>query len=127
MSEERLAGYEETYRATASGDPAARSVFDMYLDGGALIYLKRPCSEDDARGRFFLSVHPVDIADLPEDRREMGHESLNFDFAPPHGALFSGKCMAILRLPDYEIAKIETGQWIPGGERLWDAEIVVGD
>ena len=127
MSEEQLAGYEETYRATASGEPAARSVFDLYLDGGALIYLKQPCSEADARGRFFLSVHPSDIGDLPEDRREVGHESLNFDFAPPHGALFNGKCMAILRLPDYEIAKIETGQWIPGGERLWDAEIAVGD
>ena len=127
MSEDRLAGYEETYRATASGEPAERSMFDLYLDGGALIYLKQPCSEAEARGRFFLSVHPVDLADLPADRRAMGHESLNFDFAPPYGALFNGKCMAILRLPDYEIAKIETGQWILGGERLWDAEIAVGD
>ena len=126
-SPERRAAYEETYQAVASGEPAARSGFDLYQDGGALIYLKEPCSEDDLRGRFFLSVHPADVGDLPEDRRDAGHESLNFDFSPPHGAAFGGKCMAILRLPDYEIAKIETGQWIPGGERLWDAEIAVGD
>ena len=83
VSEERIARYEETYRATASGEPAARSVFDLYLDGGALIYLKQPCSEADARGRFFLSVHPVDILDLPEERRALGHDSLNFDFSVP--------------------------------------------
>ena len=76
VSAERVARYEETYRATASGEPAARSVFDLYLDGGALIYLKQPCSEADARGRFFLSVHPVDVLDLPEDRRALGHASL---------------------------------------------------
>ena len=126
-SEDTLALYESAYQAIASGEPAARSGFDLYLDGGALTYLKQPCSEDDVRGRFFLSVHPSDVDDLPEDRRELGHESLNFDFIPPHGALFNGKCMATRQLPDYEIAKIETGQWIPGGERLWSAKITVGD
>ena len=126
-SADTLALYESAYQAIASGAPSARSGFDLYLDGGALTYLKQPCSKDDVRGRFFLSVHPADVDDLPEDRREMGHESLNFDFIPPHGALFNGKCMATRQLPDYEIAKIETGQWIPGGERLWDAEIAVGD
>ena len=78
------------------------------------------------RGRFFLSVHPANVADLPPASREVGHESLNFTFAPPAGVVFNGKCMATRRLPDYDIARIETGQWIPGGERVWDAEIVVG-
>lgn len=35
--------------------------------------------------------------------------------------------MATRRLPDYEIAQNETGQWIPGGERLWSEEMAVGD
>ena len=126
-SAETVALWESAYQDIASGEPAARSGFDLYPDGGALTYLKQPCSEDDLRGRFFLSVHPVDVGDLPEDRRDAGHESLNFDFAPPHGAAFNGKCMATRRLPDYEISKISTGQWIPGGERLWDAEIAVSD
>ena len=120
--------YEVAYREIIeSGEPAAPGDFDVYLSGGALHYLKEPCDESDARGRFFLSVHPADERDLPADMRERGHESLNFTFAPPVGAFFNGKCMASRGLPDYEIAELETGQWIPGGDRLWDAAIVVGD
>ena len=127
-SAEALAFYEKTYQAIASsGEPAARSGFDLYLDGDTLSYLKEPCAENDARGRFFLSVHPTDVENLPKDRREIGHDSLNFEFAPPAVAIFNGKCMANRQLPGYDIDKIQTGQWIPGGERLWDAEIVIGD
>ena len=50
----------------------------------------------------------------------MGHESLNFTFAA-RGALFDGACMARAELPDYPIRAIEVGQWIPGGETLWNA------
>ena len=127
LSAEALAFYENAYQDIASsGEPAARSGFDLYLDGETLSYLKEPCGEGDTRGRFFLSVYPADVRDLPKDRREIGHDSLNFEFAPPVGAVFNGKCMATRQLPDYDIARIETGQWIPGGERLWDGEIVVG-
>jgi len=130
LDAEALAYYERAYQAArSSGEPAARAGFDLYLDreGDTLSYLKEPCSENDARGRFFLSVHPADVRDLPAERREVGHESLNFEFAPPAGVVFDGKCMATRRLPDYDIARIETGQWVPGGGELWGAEIVVGD
>ena len=129
-SAETLAAYESAYQAVADGGaPAARSGFNLYLDADAdtLTYLKQPCSEEDARGRFFLSVHPADAADLPAERREIGHESLNFSFDPPHGAVFNGKCMATRQLPDYTIERIETGQDAPGGGRLWDAAVEVGD
>ncbi len=127
-SDETLARYEGAYQAVrSSGAPAARSGFDLYLDGGALYYLKEPCAESDARGRFFLSVHPSDAGDLPPERRALGHDSLNFDFEPPAGAVFNGKCMAARELPDYGIARIETGQDAPGGGRLWTAEIAVGE
>ncbi len=125
-----LAAYESAYQAVAAaGAPSARSGFDLYLnaDGGALSYLKQPCTQEDARGRFFLSVHPANPADLPESRREIGHESLNFDFAPPLGAVFNGKCMATIQLPDYPIDRIETGQDAPGAGRLWSAAVAVGD
>ena len=131
LDAETTALYEKIYQTiTSSGPPAARSGgFDLYLDRdrSALSYLKEPCAENDARGRAFLSVHPVNPQDLPEDRRETGHDSLNFDFAPPHVAIFNGKCISTRHLPDYDIERIETGQWIPGGERLWDAEIAVSD
>ena len=130
LDDEARALYEKAYQAIAeSGAPAARSGFDLYLDGDGdtLSYLKAPCGEDDTRGRFFLSVHPVDVADLPESRRALGHESLNFDFSPPAGIVFGDKCMTTRQLPDYPIDRIATGQDAPGGERTWDAEIAVGD
>ena len=128
-SAETAAAYESAYQAVADGEPAAQSGFDLYLDadGDTLSYLKRPCSEDDARGRFFLSVHPANAADLPAERQVLGHESLNFDFVPPHGAVFNGKCMATIQLPDYEIAKMETGQDAPDAGRLWQAAVDMRD
>ena len=123
---EALAIYEAAYRVAASTEPAARSDWDVYSDGETITYLKDPCAESDTRGRFLLSVYPQNLADIPPERRALGHESLNFDFAR-WGVEFGGKCMVRRALPDYDVEMVETGQWIPGGERLWTAELAVGD
>ena len=113
------AHYEAIYQAAkASGAPIIRSDFDVYMNAHALTYLKEPCAESDTRGRFFLSVRPVNAADIPEHRREIGHDALNFDFAPD-GIIVNGKCMIRRELPGYGIAQISTGQDAPGGVRLW--------
>ena len=122
-----VAYYESIYQAAkASGEPIIRSDFDVYKEDDALTYLKEPCAENDTRGRFFLSIHPVDIADLPESRRALGHASLNFDFSPD-GIIFNGKCMIRRELPGYDIAQISTGQDVPGAGRLWSGAAGVGD
>ena len=124
--DETAARHESVYQAAKSGDLIIRSDFDIYLEGDTLTYLKSPCAESDTRGRFFLSVHPLDAADLPENRRALGHDALNFDFAPD-GIIFADKCMIRRELPDYPIKKIETGKWIPGVGSLWAGEAAVGD
>ena len=121
-------GYYERYRdarASLSGEPAARSDFDVYVEDGGLIYVKAPCGEADARARFFLSVFPSDPSDLPQTARdaELEHEPLNFDF-DQYGAIFDGKCVIIRDLPDYPISRVETGQFAPGEGVLWDGEIM---
>ena len=126
-----LAGYIERYERALSRlsvEPAARSGFDIWLDGDTLTYVKENCYDADTRGRFFLSIFPADRDDLPQPARDAGHEhqSLNFDFAR-HGALLDGKCAIIRRLPDYAISRIETGQWVQGEGELWSAGIVVSD
>ena len=118
-----LGYYRAERRRVESAEPIARSGFDLYPDGDSLYYIKDPCTEYDTRGRFFLNVHPFDDADLPENRRAIGHDSLNFDFAQRGTPVFDGACMAKAPLPDYVIAVIETGQWIPGGEEKWRAAI----
>jgi len=126
-----LDGFHERYRralAALSDDPNIRSDFDVYMEDGALIYVKSPCAEGDTRGRFALSVYPADPSDLQKRARDAGleHEPLNFNFAE-YGAIFDGKCAIIRRLPSYPIGSIETGQWIPGEGELWSGRVAVGD
>lgn len=122
----RADAYRAAYRSALRLEPVAESGFDVYADGGALTYVKEGCADADESGRFLLSVFPKSRSDLPEEFRELGHESLNFDFAR-YGARFDGACVARRALPPYPIASIETGQWIPGSGRLWTVEIAVGD
>ena len=111
--------YRKRYaEVESSGEPLIRAEFDVYLRDGALHWLKSPCSEDDTRGRFLLSVFPDDPNDLADHWRELGHESRNFAFAN-QGARVGDTCMARAELPDYEIRAIEVGQWLPGGATLW--------
>ena len=115
----------EIRRAALASEPALRSNFDVYLNGDSLIFLKEPCSESDTRGRFQLAAFPVDDADLPEDARLNGaaHVAFNFEF-PMRGAAFDGGCVARASLPEYPLAQIQTGQWIPGGSAIWGERIL---
>ena len=134
-----IQGEGELWRATVDfyaeepSDPpsplaASASGFDMWLDGETLTYVKENCDDEDARGRFFLSIFPADPSDLSQYARDSGreHEALNFDF-DRYGAIVGGGCVIIRILPDYPINRIETGQWIAGEGHLWSAEIAVGD
>ena len=116
----------EVYTDAKSREPSARSVFDVYLTRGALTYVKEPCAAEDARGRFLVSVFPSDKADLEDGREAIGHNSLNFSFAE-YGGMINGRCVIRRPLPEYTMERLEVGQWIPGGERLWSADISVRD
>ena len=104
--------------------PTVSSVFDVYIDDGALIYVKPSCTDADRDARFFLHVNPVDVSDLPENRKESGFDNLDFNFSD-RGVESDGDCFAFVALPAYEIAKISTGQYTP--DRLvWGEKIDVG-
>ena len=126
MREETEAAYRDAYARAAASALIARGGFDVYMDGGSLTYVKEPCATDDARGRFLLSVFPIDADDLPEGSRGLGHQSLNFDFRM-QGAVFDGRCAIMVGLPSYPIASIQTGQWVPGGARLWMATAILDE
>ena len=101
--------------------PIASGFFDVYLDGNALVYRREPCDPADAAARFFLHITPADGDDLPKDRRRSGFDNLDFDF-DGRGAIFGGKCLASAPLPDYDVARIHTGQYVAGGGRVWVVE-----
>ena len=99
----------ETYRAAVAGEPAARSTFDVYVEDGRLIYVKEPCQAADMREGFFLQVFP--------SRRPSEVDWPDVVFLD-HGAVLDGICVAAATLPDYEVARVRTGQF---GD-LWTVE-----
>ena len=132
----RLRPDAETYRAAyrslvAAGGKRriARSgslgAFDLLLGGsdgnGALFYIREHCRPADAEARFFLHIFPIDLRDLPAHRRAHGFDNRNFFFAW-RGGYFDGKCMTQAPLPEYPIARIQTGQFRPGEGQLWKLE-----
>ena len=110
-------------RAAAAGGPAARGRFDVYLSDGSLLYVKEPCRGADVSDGFFVHVVPVDRGDLPEHRRELGFDNLDFAFVD-RGTGDGVRCAAEIGLPDYDIDRIATGQYNDQG-RTWQNEVRV--
>ena len=115
--------WRQAHWSKASGKPTAEAKFDLYLDGNRLTYIKRDCAQQDIEHAFFLHVYPLRREDLPENRRYVGFDNHDFRF-PVHGALFDGKCLASVSLPeDYAIARLRTGQYIGCMGEVWAVEI----
>ena len=100
-------------------EPEIDSEFDVFLDGGRLLYRKQPCSAEEIDARFFLHVFPADADDLTADRRESGFENLDFSLRR-NGGRVGDECVARAYLPEYETSGIMTGQFTPDG-RIWEA------
>ena len=106
----------------AAAEPVAQDVFDLYWQDNRLLYLRETCAVEDTAAGFFLHIVPVDLADLPADRRAAGFAHGGFDFVR-QGGHFDGKCLASVSLPEYPIKEMRTGQHIPGQGDLWSAVI----
>ena len=98
------------------------SNYDVYVRDNALLYVKEPCSQEDVEPTFFVHVVPVDVKELPDHRRRYGADNLDFRFEE-HGWRSGDRCLAARRLPTYAIRHVETGQYGPGGGRLWVGSI----
>ena len=118
---------QSTYRAIVSQEPTIRSNYDLHLDGGYLHYVKEPCNDEDIEYPFFLHIIPADLASLPESRQGLGFDNLDFGFYA-RGNRSGLQCMASVQLPDYNISRIETGQWVRDDEhQIWREELILSE
>ena len=116
--------------------PVIRSDFDVYHAGNLLLYTGERCSDEDVAPLFFVHVVPADEDDLPVPYRQHGVDFLDFRFKarqlpldfhfdnlplPSHVG-----CAAVIDLPDYDVALVRTGQYVPDGTRLWHGELEIG-
>ena len=111
----------EAYQSIVAGQAVLRAHFDIYLNDNSLHYVRDTCRPADVQARFFLHILPHDTNDLPQHRQQYGFDNLDFAFYK-HVVRFDGKCLASVPLPDYPIARINTGQWIPDEGRIWEGE-----
>ena len=91
------------------------AAFQVYIqgDGQWLRYVRADCAAADREARFFLHLTPRDLADLPPHRRGHSFDNRDFSFAEAGGRLWRGQCLAQVRLPDYPVAYLRTGQYVP--------------
>ena len=121
-----LPSWQTDYESIASGEPVARSDFDIYLRENRVSYLKSPCGAADVQAPFFLHLVPENVEDLPAHRRQYGFDNLDFHYDEFVALTFGGMCIAHRLLPDYPIVRIQTGQYTPDDGQIWTAEFPVG-
>ena len=108
-----------------AAEPDVRAIFDIRVRDNRLFYSRTPCARTDTRDRFFVHVFPADDRDLPDDRKRYGFLGLDFDFKRL-GVWIDETCAAMIALPDWEVARIVTGQFT-GSKRLWEADIPLAE
>ncbi len=132
ISEKRWPAFQKDFRniyeLIVSRDPVVSSVFNIFLIGNTLFYVKEPCEFADVDAKMILHIIPSNKEDLPEHRKNYSFDNLDFDFISK-GMMFSGKCItASGPLPDYDISAIRIGQYIPGNEKpVWVKEFAFPD
>ena len=117
--------YDIAHAAAISGDfgdRLARSRYDLYMDedNRRLIYIKQPCTADEAQPKFFLHI-------IPTYRQEHDIDNLDFNHSADEVKVSGGRCVAIAPLPRYPISRIRTGQFTDGAGALWQAEVELGE
>ena len=114
-------------RRPAEIAPPAAPDFQVSLtaEGKELRYVRADCAPEEMEPVFFLHLIPRELTDLPLHRQLSGFDNRNFYFAEVGGRFSAGQCAAQIPLPQYPIATLRTGQYIPGLRDLWSVELIV--
>ena len=118
-----------TYESVSDDTPIISNVFNVYLgeDKNSLIYVKEECEVENIHPEFLLHLIPADINDMPDHRKQFEFDNLDFSF-DRHGLRFDHKCVIQVNLPDYDINRIRTGQFIKVGDEfspIWTEEVLI--
>ena len=102
--------------------------FDVQLtDIGTLRYSRDDCRPGDTVAPFAVQITPVDAADLRPGEADSGYNRYEFSFDQDGGVIdAAGRCAVEYQLPQYDIANVLTGQYVPGtGQLRWQARITL--
>ncbi len=114
-------------------NPVIRSLFNVYIHEDQIVFVRSPCTERDLSPLFLLHITPANPLDLFEDNEHLGVNPHDFDTIQEDvgSAIINDICVVVQALPDYEIARIYTGQTIrvvdSSGEVSWKGPVWEGD
>ena len=126
-ADDRWRKIHETIRSGGFGEPAVRSVFDLYGDGESLYYVKEPCSPADVAAAFRLRLRPSPSEGAEGAPASAAFEDRPFEDRPfrfsDYGAVVDGACVAVAPGSLHDFDEVHTGQGVPGAGRAWSAEL----
>ena len=108
-----FAAAEKVWSRVEGQEPIIRSLVDVYLVEKDLVYLKEPCGKDDRGSRPYLHIFPSDENHLVGEERSFRFRNVSDIVFRRDATHKGGRCMAVVPLPDYEVAAIRTGQLRP--------------
>ena len=110
----------------AAAGPAAAPSFQVSVtaEGKELRYVREGCAPEDTEPPFFLHLIPQDLSDLPPGSQAYGFDNRDFSFRAAGGRFGPGQCRAQIRLPDYPIKEIQTGQYAPDQGDVWSVKLI---
>ena len=96
--------FRAAYASATKGAPAVRSVFDVYLEAGTVVFAKDVCTRADLTPPWFwLNAHPV----RRRARADATMQTIDFRRA---GVRIDGHCYAAMPLPTYDFVQLRVGQ-----------------
>ena len=129
LADDHMRRIDETI--AQAGAPLISSAFDVYLNDGALIYSNDDCPVSYTNASFFLALYPADENELSAEARRRGFDNRDFGFHDGGFRGSDGRCIAVAPLPDYDIARIYTGQYIRQAdgstEHLWEGDVSLNE
>lgn len=105
-----------------AGEPVRDAFFDLHFDGDRLMYVRRPCLDDEIEAHFFLHLWPEQDSDLPPDWLPLRFQEMGFAFWD-QGIKSGDLCVAVRWLPQYPVKWIFTGQYLmASGRTIWEMD-----
>lgn len=97
-------------------DPVISGEFNVYYHEKRIIYTADNCDSSLSIPPFLLHIYPDHEINLDSHREEHGFNNRDFSFRPYQSSAMN--CTAVVALPDYDIARIRTGQYTSKGH-IW--------
>ena len=107
----RKSDLRAVYETVRRREPFIDAAFDLHRLGGDLALVKEPCAPSFVETRLALKITPLNVGDLAPEWQAKGFERQAWPLAV-YGAMFDGKCVALVPYPEYPVAAIEV-EWSP--------------